>query len=275
MTDRIYTSNLILDKELAVEFNRVAYQIAGKLRLKYFSLFTYMSEDDVVMECWDKILSQDISFRTDKPFKFESFVWMIVNCKCIDMSRKIRKHANLISLDGVITIGNQSQNMSMDKILADERLDFIRDIEVQDIQREFSEISDEVDCGGLSLTKVLTLRQEGFNYKEIGEMYGVNSSKLSGMVKLFQGILENRIQDTGSPLEEILFNEELGYFTSHPKEDFLKALSFIEEKEYGIKLSDVVKMVLDDYSYTQIAEKFAVRCHTVQNFLEKCLPIVF
>ena len=130
---REYTSNLINDIEMTKKFNSVAYSVARSLRTKYFSLYDYMSEDDVVMECWSKILSTDICFDETRNCKFESFVRIIVNSVCLDLCRKIRKHEVVSSLDYVFSF-EDGENTTLADFIPDCTVeDIFKDIEIQGI----------------------------------------------------------------------------------------------------------------------------------------------
>ena len=53
----VSTSNLVNDPELTRKFQDEATRVASLMKHKYYQVFNVMEVDDVVNECWKKILS--------------------------------------------------------------------------------------------------------------------------------------------------------------------------------------------------------------------------
>lgn len=271
-----YTSNLVKDEALALRFNQAAYKAVRGLKSKYFSLFCYMTEDDVVLALWEKILSQDISYDETKK-NIDSFARMMVNNRCIDLSRMIRKHEGVVSLDSTYT-SDDGDDVTLENFIEDRSSsEFAEDLALREMIRNFNGVNN-ISCDGVSLEDLFSELLDGKSVKEVASERGVSPTKLNKMLKRFKSVCINRIYDTGHTLEDILFDDSLDYFKNTDIGEFLDTLSYVSDVNSGIKLSEVVKLLIDEdkeYTYGEIADKLAVKKNSLISFLDKSLQMVF
>lgn len=260
-----YKSNLINDEELAKKFSEEAFLVARSLRTKYFSLFEFMTEDDIVMECWDKILRQDIGFDDTKNCKFSSFVRMMVNNRCIDLCRKIQKHEGILSLDSTYSSDDGDTSTLMDYVPDRDSYDVCEDVGVRDVILSLGR-----DMNGIPTEKILMMYQDGYNAIDISESLGVPLSDVRAVRSKMKNIFKRRCQGTGQPLADILYGDES--VLEERKDELMGTLCYV--REGGIKLSDVVKLVISGYSYKGIGEKLGATEGFVKYFLDKCSSMI-
>lgn len=260
-----YTSNLINNEELAQRFNEEAYAAALSLKTKYYSLFQFMTEDDVVMECWDKILRQDIGFDESKKCKFSSFVRMMVNNRCIDLSRKIQKHEGVLSLDTPHSSDEGDSVTLLDYIADSQCQDQYDGIEVRDII-----LSLDADIPTLPIQKIMQMLSEGYPVKDISAALGVSAADIRVVRTKFKDIFKNRSNGESKTLEDVLYGDEESL--NARKDELVSALYYIQED--GMRLSDVVSMIIDGYSYKSISAKLKKTERSIKWFLDRHLGLL-
>lgn len=260
--DKQYTSNIINDEDLARRFSSEAFIAARNLRSKYFSLFEFMTEDDIVMECWDKILRQDIGFDTTRNCKFESFVRMMVNNRCIDMCRKIQKHEDNLSLDAKYTTEKNDMTTLADYIPDTYSYDDILYVEVMDV---IDSMDSEFET--LPVRDVMELFIKGYKPKDMVQDYNIKSSDVKIIKNRLLHVFKRRCNGTCKTLGDILYGDEETLMDM--KDEILAILSFIRDAKSGIFLSDIVKRVIDGYSYDQIGEELGVGGMRIKGFLDR------
>lgn len=260
-----HTSNLINDAELSAKFNEEAYAAASSLRTKYYSLFQFMSEDDIVMECWDKILRQDIGFDETKKCKFSSFVRMMVNNRCIDLSRKIQKHEGVLSLDTPHSSDDGDSVTLLDYVADTQCQDLYDDIEIRDII-----LSLDADIPTVPVQKIMQMLSEGYTVKDIKAELKVSAEDIRTIRTKFGNIYKRRSNGTGQTLADVLYGDE--EVLESRREELEGALYYI--KEDGIRLSDVIGLIIDGYSYKGISEKLKTTERSIKWFLDRHLSII-
>ena len=266
MANKEYTSNLINNPEYTKRFTEEALKVANLLSKKYYSLFHYMSSEDIVMECWDKILRQDISFDDTKRCKFESFVRMIVNSRCIDMCRKIEKFENDLSLDcplqsdetGQTTLENFIPNFKSESML--------NGVEIRSIIDSFSG-----ELYNFPISEILTYIYEGHSVQDISKKLNVKQKDIKKVVNEISGTFKRRYLGSDKTLEDFLFGDE--HEMMEHKDEIVAAVSYISDPS-GVKLSDVVEMVLDGFSYDDISNTLGKDKLSIKGFLESCLSLI-
>jgi DNA-directed RNA polymerase specialized sigma24 family protein len=260
-----YTSNLINNEELARRFTSEAYAAAASLKTKYYSLFQFMNEDDIVMECWDKILRQDISYDDSKRCKFSSFVRMMVNNRCIDLSRKIQKHEGVVSLDQPHTSSDGDSVTLLDFIADQECQDRYDDIEIRDII-----LSLDADIPAVPVKKIMDMLSDGYTAKEVSEELKVSAVDIRTVRTKFKNIFKHRSSGSEQTLGDVLYGDEESLEAR--REELSGVLWYI--KEDGMRLSDIVDMIIDGYSYKGISEKLKKTESSVKWFLDRNLGLI-
>ena len=83
------SSNIINDLDMCKRFSKEALRVTNSLKYRYASVFEHMTSEDIVMECFVKVLKGDISYDNSKGCKFETFVRMLVSCQLIDELKRL------------------------------------------------------------------------------------------------------------------------------------------------------------------------------------------
>lgn len=266
MADYNTESNLLNDPELSLRFHREALSVAYSLRQKYFSVFQFMTAEDLVMECWSKILRQNISFQDDKGCKFETFVRMMVRNRCIDMSRSIRRHEGVLSLDEEF-MGTNGEAVSLNEFISDKSEDFEG---LQDLISVLNTCYD--DFSEVDLRKIVQMKIGGYYDREIAKEVGIKAGEVKKILDNLYNVVSNRCK-TYRTLADILYGDEDELIRQ--KDRLTKTLSYVKvDKKSGLKLSDVVTMVIDGATYSQIGKKYKVPERTVIDFLDRYQTMV-
>ena len=256
-------SNLLVDEELALKFNKQALIVARDLKKKYYSVFHYITEEDLVNECWDKISRQNIGYDSSKGCKFETFVRMLVSNRCIDMSRRFEKLENTTSLDKDVSKDSEGATL----------MEFVEDKRCYD--DGFFEIESVIDsCNsdfGKSHLKTIYHRKKcGYTDSEIAKELNVKVSVVKNTLKDMKPVFMSRLHGNYRTLEDVLYGDE--EFLCKNREVIVNTLSYVSD-ESGINLSDIVGMVIDGASYRQIQNSLGVSMDSVKDLLNKYMKL--
>ena len=259
------TSNLVNDIELTKKFNERALFTIERKQHKYFQVFYDYTVEDVLMECWVKIVSQDISYDSTKS-SFDTFVYRIVECKLIDLLRFVsRRGEKPYSLDF------EYSDLDSDR---SELVGMVKDINVENEEklRDTRELlnSCKKDFNDGKVSTVMDMRGVGYTNREIYEKCGINPNEITKIVRCMKKVVGNRL-NTGRTLSDILYGNEDEL--SKNKKMVLDSTYYIVDKKYGYRLSDVIKMVITGATYSDIGNKFGVPKDDVKSFLDKCQMI--
>jgi DNA-directed RNA polymerase specialized sigma24 family protein len=262
-----YTSNLILDEEMTKKFNAEALLVARSLRPKYFSLFEFMTEEDIVMECWDKILRQDIGFDDSKKCKFSSFVRMMVNNRCIDMCRKIQKHEGVLSLNSTYS-SDEGDTSTLSDYIPDTKSN--NDFEEMEVESVINSLGD--DLNDVPVDRIMFMLGEGYTAKEVCEELKISSTDVRAVKNNMFGIFKRRCSGSEETLADVLYGNEDAL--DDRKDEIIGTLSYVRDPSCGIKLSDVIKLVIKGYTYDKIGTTLGVSSTSVRSFLDKYSSMV-
>ncbi len=154
-------------------FYRDGLNMARKLSHKYSSVSQYYSPEDVLQETASKIVRNGIKHDSDKS-KLSTFIFKIINCVYIDLSRgKLVKHydGNLDSIDREIIDG---ESISIVDTLYD---DFVLDDEVLG-NVMINSLPDNKDSEDFSFKDIASLVFEGYDIKGIAKRYNTSYKKV-------------------------------------------------------------------------------------------------
>lgn len=256
-------SNLLTDKELMQRFNKQALIVARDLRKKYYSVFYYITEEDLVSECWDKIARQNIGFNSERGCKFETFVRMLVSNRCKDMCRRFEKLENITSLDK--DISKDSEGTTLMEFVEDKRC----------YGEGFLEIESVIDSCNSDFRKsklklIYDRKKSGYTDAEIACELGVKVSVVKNILKDMKPVFMSRLYGNYRTLEDVLYGDE-DYLCKN-KEVLVNTLSYVSD-DSGVSLSDIVKMVIDGATYRQIQNSLGVSEENVKNLLDKYMKL--
>ena len=204
------TSNLVNDLELTMKFQEVASQIAGSLYYKFYQVYEEMDVEDVVSECWQKILRQNISYDESKGANFRTFTRMIVTQRLIELTRernRIDRIPYLVSLDQELEKSETSSQVSTRAdLIPDERAEqSFTYSELQDELNEFSYLLNGVP--GIDVERVFNLYAEGYRIDEIVQMTGYDKGYINCIRRVIKEIRKNRSNGTAKSLADIMYGE--------------------------------------------------------------------
>ena len=129
---------------------------------------------------------------------------------------------------------------------------------------------------------------DGYSIRDTADNLGLEPSDVRKAVRRFSGVAKRRYDGTGQTLADLIYdNDCLEYYVSRNNEDYkikqrirsditedvLPALRYIKDSD-GVKLSDVVKLVIKGYTYKGIAEKYGVTEVSIKEFLDRCSMII-
>ena len=267
-------TNLTKDAETIKKFNEEALRAIRILKHRFYIVFESMDDEDVVSECWKKILSQNISYDESKS-KFSSFVMMIVTSKLTDLARTAggsTKVKNAISLDRTVSVGvDKVDSVPYENTVKNRKAE--QDFNLIEIFSEVDELS-SIFTEIPNLKKVLYLIGEGSTINEVIEDTGVDLNLLTVAKRVIRDIYRNRKEGKAVPMYEILYFEsqkwdEKSFVDESRREYLLEFCKLIRDDNTGINLSKVVRMVLRDFSYKSIAKKLGIDEIILQRFVEK------
>lgn len=267
----VSTSNLVSDPELTRRFQAEATRVASLMQLKYYQVFNVMEVEDVVNECWKKVLSQDISFNPEKGAKFETFVHMIVNAKLIDLTRSLntaRRIPVVWSLDAGADNDHDESNTTtrFDLISDDDYEEHLRALELMQELQSYTDLFNNLP----ELPQIISLYLEGYTSSEVSGVTGVSEVKIKKIIKLLKEIISHRRNGSDKSLGDIIYYESQGWEENSKRKDFvLNVSALITDTQTKIKLSDIVKGVLKGWSYQRISESLNTEPSVIQETLSR------
>ena len=275
-------SNLTTDPELTLRFQETATRFAWALKYRFYQVFEEMEVDDVVSECWQKIIRQSISYDEEKA-NFNTFVRMIVTQRLIELTRtrnRIDRIPYLVSIDQEIDNGTSTSNQSTTRadLIPDERSEaaFV----TYEIMSEIHELTDLFNTIP-KLEEIVELFIKGYSFEEVINITGVNEGWVMCARRVMAEIRKNRRGGTAKSLADIMYGEsqewELDIVKDSKDKDGKpiesKSLAelrkrdikrknhvtdfcwMITDKETGINLADIVRLVLRGFNYKKICKK--------------------
>lgn len=258
-------SNLVTDPELAEKFQKEIKSTSEVyLRQKYQALSELATPEDVVMECWVKILSTGMDWDSNRS-KLSTFSRIVVDGVCLDMWRKYKRHYGNLSLEYEMA-GDENTDIVEDTI-RDYKADFEDLISTKSILDSCCE-----EFNGLDLRAVINNRQEGYNDGLQAKKDGIRVRELKKFMDSLEEIVKDRKNNQDRTLADILYGDEEELLKQRDRLEF--TLSFIKEDRKRYSLGDVVKKVIDGLTYKEIAEDLGVSSDEVRIFLDKYQPMV-
>ena len=253
-------SNLVTDPELAEKFQKEIKSTSEVyLRQKYSSLGELATPDDVVIECWLKILRTGMDWDSSRG-KLSTFSRVIVDGVCLDMWRKYKRHYGHISLEYEMR-GDETTDTVEDTI-RDYRSDIEDYISTKSILQTCCE-----QFNGIDLNMVMKNREEGILDGVQAKKDGVRVRDIKRFMDSLEEIVNHRRSNSERTLADILYGDEEELLNQRDKLEF--TLSFIKDDRKRFSLGDIVKKVIDGFSYREIAEDFGVSSGEVKTFLDK------
>jgi DNA-directed RNA polymerase specialized sigma24 family protein len=176
----VYTSRLILDAEMATEFNGFAILYSNFLREKYYSVSELYPPEDIANEIWCKVLRNDIDWDREKSRTLSGFVYMLVEHMYIDLGRNKNHKLKLEPLPKDMFEGGRNiEDIWVDKVNMEEAVvDSI-------ILREFIDSLDNKvrEEGSYSVREVVSLKLRGLKTCDIAKHLGVDGRSVSRFLK--------------------------------------------------------------------------------------------
>ena len=264
------SSNIINDSVMCQRFFKEALKVTNSLKYRYFSVFEQMTAEDVVMECFVKILKGNISFDESKKCKFETFVRLIVTSQLTDELKRLsasKRSGICLSLDSEVPgMDNDEESSTLYNTIGDTRSQYY--FEYSEIQKDLYDIDKELRvCEGIT-ESVLRLCEDGYSVSDISEICHIDRGSIKQKLQDIRSIYFNRCEGTSMLISEILYGDDdtLDKWKSH----LLLVSSHIIDEITGVKLSDIIKLVIKDYSYKGIGEKLNISESDVRRFLTEC-----
>jgi DNA-directed RNA polymerase specialized sigma24 family protein len=253
-------SNLITNQELTELFQKEIKSTSEVyLRQKYHMLGELATPEDVVIECWIKILRTGMDWDSSRG-KLSTFSRVIVDGVCLDMWRKHQRHYGNISLE--YEMGNSDTADSFSDIIKDYNTEFEDEVALKSVIKECCE-----EFNGIDLESIINNRREGLRDGVQARKEGIRVRDIKKFMGFVEEIVEDRMNDEERTLADILYGDEEGLLRQRDKLEF--TLSFIKDDRKRFSLGDIVKRVIDGFTYREIADDFGVSCSEVKLFLDK------
>ena len=263
------SSNIINDAEMCQRFYREALRVTNSLRYRFFTVFEQMTSEDVVMECFVKILKGDISFDDSKNCKFETFVRMIVTCQLTDELKSLgasKRSGVCIPLDSEVPgIDGDGETNTLYNTISDERSKFLFDY--SEIRRDLRDVEELISVNEDIIESIIELREDGYSASEISRISNIEAGEVRKRLQDIKSLYLNRCEGTSMTISDILYGDE--ETLESKKSLLLSVTSRIVDDITGTKLSDIIKLVLKNHSYKSIGECLNISEFDVRRFLTK------
>jgi len=258
------SSNLINNPEIIEKFNSEARKILYSLYHKYYQVFEVMEVDDVIGECWKKILSKNISYDPSKGTSFRTFTYMIVTSKLIDITRII----NHTPIPNIVGIDNDDMDI-LDTVPCTKSTYEFKKLEILSEAEEFVELFN----GFPKLEEIFNLYIMGFNTQEVSDITGVRYDLIRKTISMMGDIHRHRENNSAKYFGDILYYESTTWEKSpedRQRRNYIMYFSsLILDIKTNICLKRVVDGVLKDLSYRNISDKLNVEVCDVKRILHK------
>lgn len=270
MSDVVPRSNIVENPEMCERFFKEALRVTNSLKYRFFSVFEQMTSEDVVMECFLKVLKYNISYDETKNCKFETFVRIIVTSQLTDELKKLsasKRSAVCISLDSEVPGAEGDDEVTtLYNVVGDTKSQYY--FEYLETKRDLCEIEKELSdtCDEL-LNSLLDLSEEGYSLSDIALISEVDRVELRQRLQNIKRVYYNRCEGTSVQISDILYGDD--ELRERKKEDLMSIAYMIRDEITGVRLSDVVRLVLRDYSYQRISERLNMSIYDIQRFLSK------
>lgn len=190
----VYTTPLASDVNLQKEFNQSVLRSVQMQKGKYPTVFRVYDDDDILAECWIKVLQADAIFNEQRG-TLNSWVYKIVSNVLKDKLWECdnRKYDHRVSLESYsISNSNDSdKSITYNQILAS---DFCTESESA-LEMLFNDLKQikYVESGAVvSLCDVLygVMSREGF--KKMSEYFGVDANGLKNFYDFYLDVIEDK-----------------------------------------------------------------------------------
>ena len=262
------SSNIISDIELCERFYKEALRVTNSLKYRYFSVFEQMTPEDIVMECYVKVLKGNISFDDSKGCKFETFVRMIVTCQLTDELKRLsasKRSGVCISLDSEVPGVDGEETNTLYNTIGDTRSQYCFDY--SEVMKDLYDIERELSGCETLMNSIIEMCEEGYTPADISLISYIDRRDIKQKLQDIKKVYYNRCEGTSVLISEILYGDDT--VREQRQNDLLSIASFIIDDITGVRLSDVIKLVLKDYSYQGISEKLNMSISDIKRFLSK------
>lgn len=260
-------------EEFLEDFYDEALKVAYSLKNRYWSLFSVITPEDLVQESLIKILKSSVKY--DESRLLGGFVRVVVQSKCVDLSRAVARGEQCLSLDYQFDISTGKSSESF-KNVYEKGLEslFERDTYSMEEKVEVDDIVDRCcnDFNGLDLKSILLYKQMGYSDVYTADKVGFRVSNLRKFINGIHGILFNRLSGRERTLADILYGDEDYLNDNLSKLKFM--FKYVRDDKTGVSLSEIIRLVAKGYSYRQIGKKLSVDKDDVKRFLDKCQEMV-
>ena len=261
-------SNIVDDAAMCKRFFQEALRVTNSLKYRYFSVFEQMTSEDIVMECFLKVLKGGISYDSSKGCKFETFVRMIVTCQLTDELKRLsasKRSGICMSLDSEIPGTDEEESNTLYNTIGDTHSQYLFDY--SEVRRDLYEIDRELSICNGTLDSILELSEMGYSISDISSMSNLEKKDIKQRLQNIKNIYLNRCKGTSVQISDILYGDE--DLREKRKSDLLSVASLIVDDVTGVRLVDIIKLVLNDYSYKAISDKLNISVCDVKRFLSK------
>ena len=254
-------SNILENRELIKRFNEVATSYAKLLKLKNYPIFSFMTVDDVVMESWKKVVQQGVSYDSNRGCKFDTFVRMIVSSVCGDLDRKNKKFYTTTSLDAEVVHRDEDMDTTTVSHFEEDRDNFMDLLNTEDVLESCVD-----DFNMIDLKTIIEMKSSGYTVREVAKSIGSRPKDVKTLLSCMEEVVEVR-RYSDRTLADILYGDEDELERKRDKLTYI--LSYIMDDKYGIRLSDIVRLVIDGYSYRGIGEELGASKDVIKNILDR------
>lgn len=259
--ERTRENNIFGDSETANRFIEIATAYAGIKRLKNAPIFSFMTVEDVVMESVKKVIQQGICYDPNRGCKFETFVRMIVSSVFCDLDRKTKKYQSDTSLDSVVYSRDEDMESTTVGSFEEDKNNFVELCETEGILESCTDDFNSVDLG-----TILKMKASGYTVREVARSVGIRPKYVKGILSCMEEVVESRIKSDRT-LADILYGDEDEL--ERVSDRLIKTLSYIKDMSSGIILSDIVRLVIDGYSYRGIGEELGTSKDEIKSILDR------
>lgn len=190
----VYTTPLASDVELQKRFNQSVLRSVKIQKGKYPSVFRVYDDDDILSECWIKVLQADAAYDENRG-TMNSWVYKIVSNVLKDKLWECdnRRYDQRVSLESYPTYCNSDcdEGVTYEHLIAS---DFCTESEsaIEMLFEDLRQISYVENGVVVSLCDVLygVMSKEGF--KKMSEYYGVSTKGLKNFYDFYLDVIEDK-----------------------------------------------------------------------------------
>lgn len=112
---------------------------------------------------------------------------------------------------------------------------------------------------------------EGLSSSDIADILNIDRADVRRWVRHMKDMIKARYDGSDERLDDILYKKGVGLYCEK-RDSIYSSLRYVKSPE-GVKLSDIIKLVMKDYTYSEIGEKVGMTAKSVKDFLDKCSAI--